>query len=548
VLATTVLLTVTAGAVAGYRDAPATAGLPESRLAAGWLLLVAVLLATATGTAWLVRHDQPGVATGLVVALSGAVLPFLAAWSALSPPVRALLPAASYLVAPGLARVGTAWTSGRTSRPVLACVGLGAVAAAVHVLAYDPFDDPQCLRICREVSPLLHGVVSTQQATQVASVLNLAGALLAVTVVVAGSAPFPVRATVALVEVGIAAAALADVGLLSGVDRVAATSVPVAVAAVGLSILATHIRVVATRRALGELLHWLDGFDAGTSQGVVGSAAVHFSKDGGWVDARGEAAAADVIGPSLTVPGDDGSLTRLVLRPGTTPGLVRQSLTAAQRLALTNARIAALSRAELMQVRAAQLRSVQRSDAERQRIERDLHDGAQQHLVSAALQLGIAGPRLDPYAAQAVAAARGELTLRLEHLRSISRGPVPTLLADEGLEAALDELVRTSDVPAQLLVHGPIDVGTDPAYAAYLMVRAWLEPALPDPRPQSVIVELSQDTYRLTVVMTADLAEEPGSLELPVELLDRLGALGGSHIVEQENRTRRLIVVIPCAS
>ncbi|MDP9319120.1 MAG: histidine kinase, partial [Actinomycetota bacterium] len=462
--------------------------------------------------------------------------------------VRAVLPAASYVVAPAVARVGTAWTSTRTSRLVLASSGLCVVAATVHVLAYDPFGDPECVRICRDVTPLLHSVVSTQRATQVASALYLAGALLAVAVVVAGSAPFPIRVTATVVEIGIAGAALANLGPLSSVDRIATTWAPVAVAAVGLSVLATHIRVVATRRALGELLRGLDSVGAGTSQAVLGGAAVHFSKDGGWVDTRGEPAAAEVTGPAINVPGDDGSLTRLVLRPGSTPDLARPSLTAARLLALTNARIAALSRAELIEVRAAQLRSVQRSDAERRRIERDLHDGAQQSLVSAALQLGIAGPRLEPYAARAVATARGELTLRLEHLRTISRGPVPTLLADDGLEAALDELVRTCDMPARLLVHGPIDVGSDPAYAAYLTVKAWLEPALPDPRPLSVIVELGQDAGRLTVVMTAVLAEEADPVELPVEVLDRLGALGASPIVERESRTRRLMVVIPCAS
>jgi signal transduction histidine kinase len=548
VLATTVMVTVTIGAVVEYRHAPATAGLPESRLADGWLLLVAVLLVTATGTAGLVRQDEPGVATALAIALTGAVAPFLAAWTALSPPVRAVLPAASYVVAPALARVGTAWTSTRASRLLLACSGLCVVAAAVHVLAYDPFDDPDCVRICREVTPLLHGVVSTQRATQVASALSLAGALLAVAIVVAGSAPYPVRLTATVVEVGIAGAALTNVGLLSDVDRVAATVAPVAVAAVGLSVLITHIRVVATRRALAELLRWLDGVDMGTSQAVLAGASVHFSKDGGWVDARGEPAGEEVTGPAITVPADDGSVTRLVLRPGTTPDLVRSSLTAARMLALTNARIAALSRAELIDVRAAQLRGVQRSDAERRRIERDLHDGAQQSLVSAAIQLGIAAPRLDPNAARAVAAARGELTLRLEHLRSISRGPVPTLLADDGLEAALDELVRTCDVPARLLVHGPIDVGSDPAYAAYLTVKAWLEPPPPAPRPLSVIVELGQDTDWLSVFVTAELAEEADLVELPVEVLDRLGALGGSPVVERENRTRRLMVVIPCAS
>lgn len=550
VLATIVAVVVTAGVVAGYRRTAVALTLPESRAAAGWLVLAMTGLGAATLGAWLVRRDKPQVATGLAVAICGAVLPFLAAWSALPFPVRATAPAAAAVVVPGLAAAGSGWAARGPRHLLLPCYGLGTLAASVRALAYNPFEDPDCVRICRDVRPLLDGSVSWTTAVHASALLSLLAAALALAAItVTKLAPAGVQSTSTVVVAGLWLTPLTDLGLLPPVVHVETIWVPWGVGAVGLAVLVAHARTLATRLALDRLIRNLDQIDPASPRTVLEGAIVHFQRDGSWVDTRGERVPAQVAGPVLSLPDDDGSVTRLVLRPGARPELLTASLTPARRLALNNARIAAWSRAQLLEVRAAQLRTVQRSDAERRRIERDLHDGAQQNLVGAAIQLGIAGSRMDHDSATVVADAREELWRSLERLRNISRGPVPSLLVDEGLETALDELVRTSDVPARLLVDPATEVGFDAAHAAYLMVKAWLEPARSEDRPETADIEIRQETERLTIVVTSEYFDGVEALTaLPIDVLDRLGALGGHHVVQTAGQTRRLEVVIPCAS
>jgi signal transduction histidine kinase len=101
------------------------------------------------------------------------------------------------------------------------------------------------------------------------------------------------------------------------------------------------------------------------------------------------------------------------------------------------------SRAELVEV----------SDAERRRLERNLHDGAQQRLVSVALRLGMARAKLDedaPGARETLSAAQDDLTRGLEELREIARGLHPVLLTERGLGPALDALLSRAPVPVEI--------------------------------------------------------------------------------------------------
>jgi len=103
----------------------------------------------------------------------------------------------------------------------------------------------------------------------------------------------------------------------------------------------------------------------------------------------------------------------------------------------------AKSRAELVAV----------SDAERRRFERNLHDGAQQRLVSVALQLGRAGAKLEEEpltAREALAAAQDDLARGLEELRELGRGLHPVLLTERGLGPALDALLSRAAVPVDI--------------------------------------------------------------------------------------------------
>ena len=104
-------------------------------------------------------------------------------------------------------------------------------------------------------------------------------------------------------------------------------------------------------------------------------------------------------------------------------------------------------------LRSARQRILAAADEERRRIERDLHDGAQQRLVAMTLTLRLAEARLvtDPAsAAQLVAQAREEAQLAIQELRELARGIHPALLSDRGLGAALEALATRAPVPVHV--------------------------------------------------------------------------------------------------
>jgi signal transduction histidine kinase len=135
------------------------------------------------------------------------------------------------------------------------------------------------------------------------------------------------------------------------------------------------------------------------------------------------------------------------------PGLVR-AVAASAALALENERLEAELRARLDELQSSRARLVEVSMFERRRLERDLHDGAQQRLVALSLQLGLARRRLDSGDGRAAVAmldaARDELARALEELRELARGIHPAVLTDRGLEAALEALADRAPLPVSL--------------------------------------------------------------------------------------------------
>ena len=130
-----------------------------------------------------------------------------------------------------------------------------------------------------------------------------------------------------------------------------------------------------------------------------------------------------------------------------------QSVCAAAALTLENARLQAELRARLAELQASRARLVSATDSERRRIERDLHDGTQQRLVSIAMALGLAESKLaaDRSAVEPVLReAREALTVALAELRELTQGIRPAILVERGLAAALDDLARRAALPVQL--------------------------------------------------------------------------------------------------
>ena len=133
------------------------------------------------------------------------------------------------------------------------------------------------------------------------------------------------------------------------------------------------------------------------------------------------------------------------------PELVRAAGAAAA-LALENERLDAELRARYDELRASRARLVAAGDAARRRLERDLHDGAQQRFVALALALRLARNSADAgsSAAALLDGAMAELSAGLAELRELARGIHPAVLSERGLEPALEGLVARSPVPAQL--------------------------------------------------------------------------------------------------
>jgi signal transduction histidine kinase len=116
-------------------------------------------------------------------------------------------------------------------------------------------------------------------------------------------------------------------------------------------------------------------------------------------------------------------------------------------------RRARMLRARVSDLRDARQRIIAAADAERRRIERDLHDGAQQRLVAVALTLGLAESQLesDPAnAARLIATARQEAQLAIKDLRDLAHGIHPAVLSERGLCAALEALATRSPVPVEV--------------------------------------------------------------------------------------------------
>jgi len=200
--------------------------------------------------------------------------------------------------------------------------------------------------------------------------------------------------------------------------------------------------------------------------------------EGAWVDADGRAFA-------LPGPEDpDRAWTSVELDGRCVGALVHarvlcedpdflRSVAAAAALAVENERLGAQLRARVEELRASRARIVREGMAERRRLERDLHDGAQQRLVSLSLTLRLAQGRLgeDPEGAGSLlGGAQEELALALEELRELARGIHPAVLSDRGLDAALEALAGRSTVPVELAGLPPERFPAPVEAAAYYVV------------------------------------------------------------------------------
>lgn len=262
------------------------------------------------------------------------------------------------------------------------------------------------------------------------------------------------------------------------------------------------------------------------------------------------AAVATQYGSALVV-----RAARSLLGPSATE-VARARALAAEQDAQTAAAEAHTARERAVELTESRSAAVSAADTERRRIERDLHDGAQQRLVALGVELGVARRLADRDPGHAVAAldlAHREVKEALGELRDLVRGIHPAVLSDRGLDAALSALAGRSPVPVRVEVEGDLTpAGTAAQAAAYFVVAEALTNVAKHAGARSAEVRAALvPGPRLRVTVSDDgrggARATPGSgLE---GLRGRVAALDGTFELESRpGAGTRLTVEVPCAS
>ena len=190
------------------------------------------------------------------------------------------------------------------------------------------------------------------------------------------------------------------------------------------------------------------------------------------------------------------------------------------------------------ELRASRQRLVAAQDEERRKIERNLHDGAQQQLVALAVQLKLARTMLDrdpPRVGGMLDALQASATEAIEDLRDLARGIYPPLLADKGLEAALEAQARKSSIPVVVETDAIGRYPRDVESAVYFCALESLNNVAKYAEASHAVVRLAKSDGHLTFTVTddgngfdPDAAGHGTGLQ---GMADRLDAIGGTFDV-----------------
>jgi len=218
------------------------------------------------------------------------------------------------------------------------------------------------------------------------------------------------------------------------------------------------------------------------------------------------------------------------------PELV-QEVASAARLALDNERLQAEARAQLEDLRSSRVRIIEAGDAERRRLERDLHDGAQQRLVGLSLALRLLrlqfGSKPDHVLVARLDEAEAELREAVAELRELAHGIHPAALSDEGLAAAVEALAEESPLRIAALPRERFSPAVETA--AYLVVAE---------AAKAGTALASAECRDAVLVVDVEAKAEPEGL---LDLEDRVGALDGRFAVERApGGGVRIRAEIPC--
>ena len=227
------------------------------------------------------------------------------------------------------------------------------------------------------------------------------------------------------------------------------------------------------------------------------------------------------------------------------------AVSAAAAIALENGRLHSELNARLEELRGSRVRVIEAGQKERERLERNLHDGAQQRLIALSLELGrLEEMATDPDARARINQAKKEVALSLEELRDVALGLHPAVVSGHGLAVALESLAAHAPIPVELTVALEGRLPDQVEVAAYYVVSESLANIGKHAHATSASVEVTRTNGRLVVEVVddgvggADTERGTGLRGLA----DRVEALaGGLRIWTPRGGGTRVRAEIPCA-
>jgi signal transduction histidine kinase len=272
----------------------------------------------------------------------------------------------------------------------------------------------------------------------------------------------------------------------------------------------------------------------------------------------------DVNGRPVRLPDDDTRTATLIDRDGEhvaalvhDPALddehqLLEGVGAAAGMSLENARLQAELRARVEELRGSRARVIDAGQKERQLLERDLHDGAQQRLIALSLRLSLLKKRLpyEPEVRQELDAARSEIALSLGELRDVARGIHPAVLSGHGLTVAVESLAAHAPLPVRLVICVEDRLSERVEVAAYYVVSESLANVAKHAHASEARVSLERRGDYLVVEIVDDGdggadTERGSGLR---GLADRVEALGGRlRVWTPLGGGTRVQAEIPCA-
>jgi signal transduction histidine kinase len=534
-------------------------------LAAGLALLVAGLVAYFLG---------PLECTGDLALLAGAAwfAPVWVGWDRGPPLIRSVGMLAAGFLVPLLLHLLLAAPSGRVRGAVARTVVLATylivgLATVVLALVRDPFFDPNCWANCSDNVFLVHSLPPLTRAIEWAyrwfiAVVAIASLMIIAWRLLTDSSParralLPFAPPASLLAGAVTARALVlrEIPLEDPSEPVFQSIFILECAAVILlaaALIWTMVRTRMQRSAVAKITANLGqapppGSLAGALAQAVADPELHIAywlpDSQRYVDAGGQPVTlpATTPGRTLTPLVRNGRRIALVSHTAALPDLER-AIGAAVRLALENERLQAEALHHLDQLRASRARIVETGDSERRRLERDLHDGAQQHLLALSYDLRLARAQAesdgDASTKSLLADATGEAQEALGELRTLAHGIYPAILAEAGIDAAVATLAEAAPLPVEILGTAggryPAAVET----AAYLMIAVGLDDTARR-NASYAAVDIVWAGGRLMVTVEDDGSARTSHM---VDVADRVGAMDGRF----EAEPTRLHAEFPC--